>query len=171
MYLKINGEDIKYNVSIQPFTTTHGYSAIRFVGEDVPETDKGFKYFTDDDKLFSDFSEYTHMYRDNEYSVEYDEPFSGDGGEPTPIPPSAVDRLNVRVSQLNSKVNQITPYTETKTAYYGEKEKTFYNVPNGNVTVFFSNYTGDYSVSRVSDNMTVAFNALAEQTDITINIQ
>ena len=42
MYLKINGNDTKYNVSIKPFQTTNGYSAIRFIGEDIPETDKGF---------------------------------------------------------------------------------------------------------------------------------
>lgn len=51
MYLKINGNDTKYNVSIKPFQTTNGYSAIRFIGEDVPETDKGFQYFTDDEEL------------------------------------------------------------------------------------------------------------------------
>ena len=68
-------------------------------------------------------------------------------------------------------ISAITPYTETKTAYYGEKEKTFYNVPSGNVTVYFSNYEGNYSVSRVSDRLTISFDTLTEQTDITISIQ
>lgn len=75
-----------------------------------------------------------------------------------------------KVDDTANKVTQITPYTETKTAYYNEKEKTFYNVPNGNVTVYFSNYEGNYSVSRVSDRLTVSFDTLTEQTDITISI-
>lgn len=65
----------------------------------------------------------------------------------------------------------VTPYTETKTGYYGESEKTFYNVPNGAVTVFFGNYNTDYSISRVSDRVTVSFDTLTEQTDITIKVQ
>ena len=31
------------------------------------------------------------------------------------------------------------PYTATQTAYYGESEKVFYNVPQGNITVFWDN--------------------------------
>jgi hypothetical protein len=69
------------------------------------------------------------------------------------------------------KVEQITPYTETKTAYFNEKEKTFYNVPSGNVTVLFDNYNGNYSVSRVADRVTVSFDTLTEQTNITISIK
>ena len=75
-----------------------------------------------------------------------------------------------KVDDTANKVTQITPYTETKTAYYNEKEKTFYNVPSGNVTVYFSNYEGNYSVSRISDRLTVSFDTLTEQTDITISI-
>lgn len=70
-----------------------------------------------------------------------------------------------------NKVAAITPYTETKTAYYGESEKTFYDVPNGNVSVYFTNYEDDYSVSRVCGRLTISFNTLIEQTDITISIQ
>lgn len=75
------------------------------------------------------------------------------------------------ISGTRQSVSAITPYTETKTAYYGEKEKTFYNVPNGMLSVYFTNYGGNYSVSRVSDILTVSFDTLTEQTDITISIQ
>lgn len=75
------------------------------------------------------------------------------------------------VSGNRASISNITPYTETKTAYYGEKEKTFYNVPSGNVTVIFSNYTGNYSVSRISDRVTVSFDTLTEQTEVTINVK
>lgn len=76
-----------------------------------------------------------------------------------------------KVDDTANKVVQITPYKETKTAYYNEKEKTFYNVPSGNVTVYFTNYDGNYSVSRIADRLTVSFDALTEQTDITISIK
>ena len=87
----------------------------------------------------------------------------------------AMGKNNVgQVSKLDdtsNKVTDLTPYTETKTAYYGEKEKTFYDVPDGNVSVYFTNYDGDYSVSRVSGRLTISFDTLTEQTDITISIQ
>ena len=63
------------------------------------------------------------------------------------------------------------PYTETKTAYYNETEKTFYGVPAGDVSVNFGNYHGDYSINRVSDRVTVSFNVLTESTSITITVK
>ena len=61
------------------------------------------------------------------------------------------------------------PYTATQTAYYGESEKVFYGVPQGNITVFFDN--NDYSVSRLDGTVTIRFEAVTENTDITIMIQ
>ena len=68
-------------------------------------------------------------------------------------------------------ISELTPYTETKTAYFGETEKVFYDVPSGNMSIFFTNYNGDYSTRRVNDRVTISFDALTEQTDITISIQ
>lgn len=68
-------------------------------------------------------------------------------------------------------ISEVTPYTETKTGYYGEREKTFYDVPIGNITVFFSNYNGNYSVGKIADRVTVSFDTLTEQTDITISVK
>ena len=79
--------------------------------------------------------------------------------------------VTAKVDDTSNRVTAITPYTETKTAYYGETEKTFYNVPQGILSVYFSNYNNDYSVVRVCDRLTITFYALTEQTDITISIQ
>ena len=69
-------------------------------------------------------------------------------------------------------ISDITPYTETKTGYYGEREKTFYDVPMGNVTVLFDNYNGNYSVGRIADRVTVCFDdALRDTTNITISVK
>ena len=76
-----------------------------------------------------------------------------------------------KIDDTSNKVEQITPYTETKTAYYGEKEKTFYNIPDGNITVLFDNYNGSYSVSRTVDRVTVSFDTLSDATNITISVK
>ena len=68
-------------------------------------------------------------------------------------------------------ISEITPYTETKTAYYGESEKVFYDAPSGNVSVFFDNYNGNYGVSRIDNRLTVSFDALTDNTNVTISIQ
>ena len=64
------------------------------------------------------------------------------------------------------------PYTDTQTAYYGESEKVFYGVPQGNITVFWDNYNGNYSVQRIEDTVMVSFDTLivAEAT-ISIMVQ
>lgn len=71
------------------------------------------------------------------------------------------------INGTRQSVNNITPYTATQIGYYGETEKTFYNVPEGNVTVFGLNA---YTLNRVADRLTLTFSALTEQTEITISI-
>lgn len=75
------------------------------------------------------------------------------------------------LSELNEEVAELTPYTETKTAYFNENEKTFYNVPDGNISVFFDNYNGEYSVNRVADRVIVSFDTLTQETNITISVR
>lgn len=77
-----------------------------------------------------------------------------------------------KVDSTANQVDAITPYTEKKTAYFGETEKTFYDVPQGNISVFFSNDVGRwYDVKRINNRLTISFDALTEQTDITISVQ
>ena len=75
--------------------------------------------------------------------------------------------ITAKVDDSANQVKAITPYTETQIGYYGETEKTFYNVPEGNVTVFGLK---EYSLERISDRLTITFDALTEQTEITISI-
>ena len=76
-----------------------------------------------------------------------------------------------RVDDTSNKVVAITPYTDTKTAYYGDTSVTFYDVPDGHVSVFMDGYNGDYSISRIESRLVVSFDALDKQTAITISIQ
>jgi hypothetical protein len=75
------------------------------------------------------------------------------------------------INGTRQSVANITPFTMTKSAYYGENAKAFYGVPEGNTSVFFSKYNGSYTTSRVGSTLTVAFDTLTEPTDITISIQ
>lgn len=60
--------------------------------------------------------------------------------------------------QKNALVEELSPYTESKTAYIDDTEVTFEDVPNGNLLVFV---TGDdypnYAVMRDDDRITVSF--------------
>ena len=169
-YLKIKGDSTRYNVSLSPFTSQHGYRAVRFIGEKIPTTDAGFEYYNDDDVLISDLSEYIYEYRQNEYTVQEDI-IELPSGSDAPLQPSAIDKVNARINKLNTQVNNITPFEETKKGYYGEIEKVFYHVPKGNTTIFFDNYTGEYSVNRVEDRLTLKFpERLTDMTNITVMV-
>lgn len=72
-----------------------------------------------------------------------------------------------KVDNTANKVEQITPYTETKTAYISDTLVVFTNVPSGNLTVYFDK---PYTVERDADRVTVKFEPLEEVTPITISI-
>lgn len=78
-----------------------------------------------------------------------------------------------KVDDTSNRVTAITPYTETKTAYYGETLKTFYDVPQGNVNITFDNFNGEYTYEREEDRLYITFKEPLEvtQTNITISIQ
>lgn len=85
----------------------------------------------------------------------------------------AMGKNNVgQVSKLDdtsNKVEQITPYKASKTAYIGDTEVVFTDVPQGNLSVYFDTPT-DYSVERTKDAIAVTFDALDEVTEVTISI-
>ena len=71
------------------------------------------------------------------------------------------------VGGVRKSVSDVTPYKETKTAYIGDTEVTFYNVPEGNVTMFFDK---PYTMEKVADRITLHFEELEEVTEITISV-
>lgn len=173
-YIKINGDDTHYNVTIMPFTTQHGYNAIRFIGEDIPETDKGFKLYNDNDEVISDYSEYTYIYRQNEYSIEHDEIVYPKGSN-QPLKPSPYDNLSRRINQVSAQVNAITPYTDSKNAYIDDTECVFENVyKEGALTVNVIDRNGvsiDFEVAKEENNIIVTFEPLEEVATVSITIQ
>lgn len=173
MYVKINGSDKKYyDIQITFFTTDKGNSGIVLIG-DIPHTNKGFVVYEDDDTVNTDLSAYIYQYGiwENEYTtVEEVVDYGKDTNNP--LPPSAFDRLSQRVSALNNQVNAITPYTETKTVYIGDKECIFDKVVNGNISAYLE-IGGEQMpcVITVSEKyITVAFEEAEDLGLVTISI-
>ena len=71
------------------------------------------------------------------------------------------------VNGVRKSVSDITPYTQTKTAYIDDTEITFENVPSGNLTVYFD---GNYTIERESDRVIIMFEPLEELKEVTISI-
>ena len=111
MYVKIIGSSRRYNETFEPFTTQHGHEAVRFVGDEIPETDKGFKVYDDNDEELYDLSRYKYIYRQNEYSVEQDEieqPVGNNNSTASSV--SVYEGLNRRIDYMASQLENITPY-------------------------------------------------------------
>lgn len=73
--------------------------------------------------------------------------------------------------QTTAQVDSLTPYTDTKTAYIGDTEISFDNVPSGNLSVFADNIS-EYRTDRVGSTLNIDFiKPLEEVTEITISIQ
>lgn len=74
-----------------------------------------------------------------------------------------------RVDGNSNDIVSLTPYTETKTAYIGDTEIVFTDVPEGNVTVFGIDEQV-FRVKRIGNTIRVSFEPLEEVTEITISI-
>ena len=76
-----------------------------------------------------------------------------------------------KLDDTSNKVEQITPYTDTKTAYIGDTEVVFENVPSGNLSIF-GLLSRLYRVERDSDRVTITlFEPLEDVIEVTISIQ
>lgn len=78
---------------------------------------------------------------------------------------------NADMNGNRQSISNVTPYTETKTAYIGDTEISFDNVPSGNLSVFVDNIS-EYRTDRVGSTLNIDFiKPLEEVTEITISIQ
>ena len=82
-----------------------------------------------------------------------------------------VDAQGETLNNLSEQVSEITPYTDTKTAYIDDTEVIFNGVPNGALLVSFSNGNTSYSVSREDGVLTVGFTPFDEVVEVTITVQ
>ena len=157
-------------MEIQTFTTQLGKEAVRIIGE-VP-TASGFLIVDDEDNVISDRSDYVYLYREDdeckEYTAEEEQIIPTESYYMGDVPPSPIERA---ISSLNQRVTDITPYEQTKKAYYGEVEKVFYGVPKGNLSVFLDKSVG-YTSERIEDRVIIKFDErLTDTVTITVQIQ
>ena len=161
-------DNVKYTCKAESSTTQAGKPVTRIISDDAPVATNGFKLYLDDGGMEFDRSDYTYLYREEgnvkEYTQEPEQIIPTESFK-TGTPESAIDR---RFDAVNARITEVTPYTDSKKAYYGEVEKVFYGVPNGNLSVFFD---GEYTVERVEDRVYVKFARLTETKDITVMVQ
>lgn len=78
-----------------------------------------------------------------------------------------------KTDDTSNKVEQITPTTYTKTAYIGDTEVVFTDVPSGNLTVYVTDSEGNipnYTVTK-AEYIKVAFDTPLENVaTVTISI-
>ena len=104
------------------------------------------------------------------------------------IPPTDIEKLNSKINYTNSRINStnknvtnvsnrvanITPYEESKTAYIGDTEVTFYKGKDGiiNTTCITENGLSIPTTFEVlENNVVVRFEELEEVATVTISIQ
>lgn len=90
------------------------------------------------------------------------------------LPPSAIDRLNSRINSVSNRVSNITPYEESKTAYIGDTETTFYKAKEGmiNANCITESGLSIPTTMELSDNIIkVIFDELTEVATVSISIQ
>ena len=76
-----------------------------------------------------------------------------------------------RIDDTSNRVDTLTPYKAVKTAYIGDTEVVFENVPSGNLSIF-GLLSRLYRVERDSDRVTITlFEPLEDVTEVTISIQ
>lgn len=75
---------------------------------------------------------------------------------------------------MRQGIGNVTPYTETKTAYIGDTEVVFTGAKSGNLSVFIASEEGSetgYTLDRIGDMITVRFTKPIEYvTEVTISI-
>lgn len=166
MFIEI--DKVKYTCRAEYSTTQMGRPLLRIVSSDAPVATNGFVLWNDDESKSGDKSDYKYLYREDgnvkEYTTEPEEIIPAQGYT-TGVPVNPIAR---QFSAINKKIADITPYEQSKTAYFGEVEKVFYGVPNGLLTVHMD---GEYTVERIEDRVYVRFERLDGTKEITITVQ
>jgi len=77
------------------------------------------------------------------------------------------------IGGVRQGVSEITPYTETKTAYIEDTEVTFLDVPNGNISVFMTdsdNQDVPCEYERINSSVRVMFEVRHTIATVTIQV-
>lgn len=172
--LYIISHDEKYPIKdFQVFKTQMGNNGIRIIG-DVP-TVEGFT-IVDDDNVIADRSEYVYLYREDanckEYTAVEEEIIPTECSYMGDVPSNPIQR---QINALNNRVNEITPYTESKTAGIQDTVCVFDgHYQQGVISAMVVTDRGTLVPNTIEwsdDNITVRFKELEETATVTIQIQ
>ena len=166
MFIEI--DKVKYVCNAETCTSQKGNPVVRVISADAPVATNGFILYTDDEEMSFDRSDYKYLYRiegdTKEYTTEAEEVVPTESYK-TGIPTNPIAQ---QFANVNRRITAITPYEQSKKAYFGEIEKVFYGVPKGVLSVHMD---GEYSVERIEDMVRIKFERLEETKDITIVVQ
>lgn len=175
LYIKIGNE--KYPIEkFTTFQTQLGNTAVRVVG-DVP-TANGFLIVDDNDTVIGDMSEYTYLYREDDECKEYtkvaEEQIPTESFASGDVPVTPYDVLSRRISAVNNRVTDITPFEQTKTAYIDDTD-VFFDIPkDGNISVFMVDGEGQnvpFEYEQINGQIKVSFEKRTSLATVTISIQ
>lgn len=166
--MKIKIGKKKYDCKVETSTTQIGNPVVRIISSDAPVATNGFVLYTDDESAEFDRSEYKYLYREDGDVKEYTAVEEEIVPTESFVTGTPRDPIQAQFSAINKKIADITPYEQSKTAYFGEVEKVFYGVPNGLLTVHMD---GEYTVERIEDRVYVRFERLDGTKEITIMVQ
>lgn len=173
MFIQIDNE--KYECKATTFTTQFGQEAVRVIS-DAPVAENGFLLLNSKEEEIADRSNFTYLYRTEgdtikEYTEEAEEIVSAEGTQGD-VPSNPIQR---QISALNSRVNAITPYVESKTVGIQDSECVFTGLrKDGTLTANVKTDKGEYlpcTVERVDSRVRISFDKLDTVATVTIQIQ
>lgn len=172
LYIKIGNE--KYPAKFHTFRTQANKEGIRVIG-DCP-TANGFLIVDDNDEVVFDRSDYTYLYRKDdkckEYTKEYEEIIPTESFA-LGTPDNPFSALSRQISAVNNRVTEITPYTESKTAYIDD-EYVCFDAKDGNVSVFMVDGEGQnvpFTFEQINGQIKVSFEKRNSLATVTVSIQ
>ena len=187
LFIEINGE--KYPCKVHSFTTPFGKDALRVISSEAPLAEDGFRIVDENDYVITDRRDYKYLYREDDECREYvampetaipvgfsytenlaRSPYSLLAEQISAVSSTTSDQI----MELNSHVDEIEPYTESKTAYIDDTEVRFNIVKEGNISVFMIDEDGQtvpFTYERVNGEIVVSFEKRDSLATVTISIQ
>lgn len=176
IFVKINNEN--YPCEVQSFTTQFGKGGLRIISSEAPIAENGFMIIDENDNLITDCTKYTYLYRETdeykEYTTAIEEIVPVECFSVGDLPENPLNILLRQISGVNNKINDITPYTETKTAYIDDTEVIFNIAKEGNISIFMTDNEGQdvpCTFEKVNGQIIVSFEKRETLATVTISIQ
>ena len=175
LYIKIGEE--KYPAKTNVFKTQFGNEAIRVISDEAPVAQDGFLIVNDKDEIISNRSDYIYLLREEGNCKEYtkvEETIIPIECSKTDVPHYSNNGIYKSLAAISQRVNDITPFTESKTAYIDDTELFFDIGKEGNISVFMVDSEGQdvpFTFEKINGQIKVSFDKRDSLATVTISIQ